>query len=184
MPLVRVSWPYGCQHLAMVAGSWAQWRPQVLLPVQLSKTDETVSNGRQENFEIWSTQINLPDNVDAMYRYKFIVDGDWQYDSKIDHIGNEHGSFDNYIVVSTYAYSWGKKDSTNALLWIKTTPIASIVHAVWKWIHFFLKSVLFKKVLQWENRIAQKFTKIAPLKGLKSTGQFLGYAIFPKYFLE
>ena len=102
MPLVRVSWPYGCQHLAMVAGSWAQWKPQVLLPVQLSKTDETVTNGRQENFEIWSTQINLPDNVDAMYRYKFIVDGDWQYDSKIDHIRNEHGSFDNYIVVSTY----------------------------------------------------------------------------------
>lgn len=96
MPLVRVSWPYGCKHLAMVAGSWSQWRPQVLLPIRTSKV---VEPGREETFEIWSTQIKLPDNVDAVFRYKFVVDGDWVYDVALPTLSNEHGSFDNYIVV-------------------------------------------------------------------------------------
>jgi len=47
--------------------------------------------------EIWSTEIGLPDNVDDVFRYKFIVDGDWMYDSAQPVLPNNHGSFDNYI---------------------------------------------------------------------------------------
>ena len=50
--------------------------------------------------EIWSTEIGLPDNVDDVFRYKFIVDGDWMYDSAQPVLPNNHGSFDNYIKVS------------------------------------------------------------------------------------
>ena len=88
MPLVKVSWPYGCHHMAMVAGSWANWRPQVLVPIG------TPSG------EVWSAQIKLPDNVDDVFRYKFIVDGDWKYDSALPTLPNDHGDFDNYLVVS------------------------------------------------------------------------------------
>jgi len=90
MPRVRLSWPYGCKHLAMVAGSWSQWHPQVLIPTQVSNLAPD---------EIWSTEIGLPDNVDEMFRYKFIVDGDWMYDSAKPVLPNHHGSFDNYIKV-------------------------------------------------------------------------------------
>ena len=88
MPLVKVSWPYGCNHMAMVAGSWANWRPQVLVPMKTSSG------------EVWSAQIKLPDNVDDVFRYKFIVDGDWKYDSALTTLPNDHGDFDSYLVVS------------------------------------------------------------------------------------
>ena len=88
MPLVKVSWPYDCNHMAMVAGSWANWRPQVLVPMKTSSG------------EVWSAQIKLPDNVDDVFRYKFIVDGDWKYDSALPTLPNDHGDFDNYLVVS------------------------------------------------------------------------------------
>ena len=80
-------------------GSWAQWRPQILLPYKMSKVVEP-STGREQTCEVWSTQIKLPDNVDQVYRYKFIVDGDWVYDSSQPTVANDHGSFDNYFVVS------------------------------------------------------------------------------------
>ena len=92
MPRVRLSWPYGCKHLAMVAGSWAQWHPQVLIPSQ-------VSTAAASSAEIWSTEINLPENVDEVFRFKFIVDGEWVYDSALPVLPNVHGSFDNYIKV-------------------------------------------------------------------------------------
>ena len=87
MPLVKVSWPYDCNHMAMVAGCWANWRPQVLVPMKTSSG------------EVWSAQIKLPDNVDDVFRYKFIVDGDWKYDSALPTLPNDHGDFDNYLVV-------------------------------------------------------------------------------------
>ena len=92
MPRVRISWPYGCKHLAMVAGSWTQWHPQELIPSQVSYSSE----------EIWSTEISLPDNVDEVFRFKFIIDGEWMYNSGLPVIPNNHGSFDNYIKVSPY----------------------------------------------------------------------------------
>ena len=73
----------------MVAGSWAQWHPQVLIPSQVSYSSE----------EIWSTEISLPDNVDDVFRFKFIIDGEWMYNSGLPVIPNNHGSFDNYIKV-------------------------------------------------------------------------------------
>ena len=78
----------------MVAGSWTQWHPQVLIPSQVSYSSE----------EIWSTEISLPDNVDEVFRFKFIIDGEWMYNSGLPVIPNNHGSFDNYIKVchSTY----------------------------------------------------------------------------------
>ena len=88
MPLVRISWPHGCKHLAMLAGSWSQWHPQVLMPTKLDNLTE-----------IWSTHVKLPDNVDhAIYRFKFIVDGEWVFDPDQPHLVNEYGSYDNYIV--------------------------------------------------------------------------------------
>ena len=65
----------------------------------MSKVVEPAT-GREQTGEVWSTQIKLPDNVDQVYRYKFIVDGDWVYDSSQPTVANDHGSFDNYIVVS------------------------------------------------------------------------------------
>ena len=94
MPRVRISWPYGCKHLAMVAGSWTQWHPQVLIPSQVSYSSE----------EIWSTEISLPDNVDEVFRFKFIIDGEWMYNSGLPVIPNNHGSFDNYIKVCHFTY--------------------------------------------------------------------------------
>ena len=73
----------------MVAGSWAQWHPQVLIPSQVSYSSE----------EIWSTEISLPDNVDEVFRFKFIIDGEWMYNSGLPVIPNNHGCFDNYIKV-------------------------------------------------------------------------------------
>ena len=61
---------------------------------------KVVEPNREQTYEVWSTQIKLPDNVDQVYRYKFIVDGDWVYDSSQPTIANDHGSFDNYFVVS------------------------------------------------------------------------------------
>ena len=88
MPLVRISWPHGCKHLAMLAGSWSQWHPQVLMPTKLDNLTE-----------LWSTHVKLPDNVDhAIYRFKFIVDGEWVFDPDQPHLVNEYGSYDNYIV--------------------------------------------------------------------------------------
>ena len=49
--------------------------------------------------EIWSTEISLPDNVDEVFRFKFIIDGEWMYNSGLPVIPNNHGSFDNYIKV-------------------------------------------------------------------------------------
>ena len=91
MPRVRLSWPYGCKHLAMVAGSWAQWHPQVLIPSQVSANTTAA--------EIWSTEISLPENIEEVFRFKFIVDGEWVYDSALPVLPNVHGSFDNYIKV-------------------------------------------------------------------------------------
>ena len=65
----------------------------------MSKVVEPAT-GREQTSEVWSTQIKLPDNVDQVYRYKFIVDGDWVYDSSQPTVANDHGSFDNYFVVS------------------------------------------------------------------------------------
>ena len=65
----------------------------------MSKVVEPAT-GREQTCEVWSTQIKLPDNVDQVYRYKFIVDGDWVYDSSQPTVANDHGSFDNYFVVS------------------------------------------------------------------------------------
>ena len=94
MPRVRLTWPYGCQHLAMVAGSWAQWQPQILVPSKINKPG-------QETTEIWSTEIQLPDNVVVSeYRYKFIVDGDWRYDPAQPFLSNAYDSFDNFVKVS------------------------------------------------------------------------------------
>ena len=64
----------------------------------MSKVVEPAT-GREQTCEVWSTQIKLPDNVDQVYRYKFIVDGDWVYDSSQPTVANDHGSFDNYFVV-------------------------------------------------------------------------------------
>ena len=94
MPRVRISWPYGCKHLAMVAGSWAQWHPQVLIPSHVSYSSE----------EIWSTEISLPDNVEEVFRFKFIIDGEWMYNSGLPVIPNNHGSFDNFIKVCHFTY--------------------------------------------------------------------------------
>ena len=94
MPLVRISWPHGCQHLAMLAGSWSQWHPQVLMPTKLDNLKT----------ELWSTHVKLPDdNLDdggiALYRFKFVVDGEWVFDADQPHMANEYGSYDNYIEV-------------------------------------------------------------------------------------
>ena len=74
----------------MLAGSWSKWQPQVLLPVP---------NPVPNRPEIWGTEIQLPDNVDVVYRYKFIVDGEWMYDLNTPNLPNDHGSFDNYVKV-------------------------------------------------------------------------------------
>ena len=95
MPRVRISWPHGCRHLAMVAGSWSNWQPQVLIPTKV--TSQTASNFDSQ--EVWSTEVRLPDNVQEIYRYKFIVDGEWSFDMNTPHLPNDHGSFDNYIKV-------------------------------------------------------------------------------------
>ena len=55
----------------------ANWRPQVLVPMKTSSG------------EVWSAQIKLPDNVDDVFRYKFIVDGDWKYDSALPTLPND-----------------------------------------------------------------------------------------------
>ena len=90
MPRVRLTWPYGCRHIAMIAGSWSSWQPQVLFPLKMGMD------------ELWSTEIQLPDNVEpTVYRYKFIVDGDWVYDAAQPTICNAYDSFDNYIQVSS-----------------------------------------------------------------------------------
>lgn len=91
MPRVRLSWPYGCKHLAMVAGSWSHWHPQVLVPLKVNKDGNLI--------EVWSTEVQLPDNVDQVFRYKFIVDGEWLYDQSCPFLPNNHGSLDNYIKV-------------------------------------------------------------------------------------
>jgi hypothetical protein len=98
MPLAQLSWPYGCKHIAMIAGSWAKWVPQVLMPVQVSQLVEPAT-GRTELIEVWTTEINLPDNIDAIYRYKFIVDGEWMYDAAQPALPNPTGSWDNYVKV-------------------------------------------------------------------------------------
>ena len=95
MPLVHLAWPYGCKHLAMVAGSWSKWHPQVLVPLRKQAQDGSL-------IEVWSTEIRLPDNVTQTFRFKFIVDGDWLYDSALPHVPNHHGSFDNIIEVHYY----------------------------------------------------------------------------------
>jgi len=112
MPKVRLSWPYGCKHLAMVAGSWSQWHPQVLIPSQVQ-----VSNPQ----EIWSTEISLPDNVDEVFRFKFIVDGEWMYDSALPVIPNNHGSFDNYVKVGN------PKEISSTMDPIPTSMVAHMV---------------------------------------------------------
>ena len=90
MPLVRISWPHGCKHLAMLAGSWSQWHPQVLMPTKL----DNLKN------ELWSTHVKLPDDGGiAIYRFKFVVDGEWVFDADQPHMANEYGSYDNYIEV-------------------------------------------------------------------------------------
>ena len=94
MPLIRISWPHGCKHLAMLAGSWSQWRPQVLMP----------SLGKGQESEVWTTQVKLPDNVNAIYRYKFVVDGEWVFDADQPIIANEYGSYDNYIEVENTSF--------------------------------------------------------------------------------
>jgi len=111
MPRVRISWPYGCKHLAMVAGSWAQWHPQVLIPSQVSYSSE----------EIWSTEISLPDNVDEVFRFKFIIDGEWMYNSGLPVIPNNHGSFDNFIKVGD------PKDISTKMDQIPTSMVAHMV---------------------------------------------------------
>ena len=99
MPRMRLSWPYGCKHIAMLAGSWSKWTPQVLMPVKIPQLVEPAT-GLTGTIEVWTTEIVLPNNVDAIYRYKFVVDGDWVYDAAQPAIKNEHGSYDNYITVS------------------------------------------------------------------------------------
>lgn len=93
MPKVRLSWPYGCKHLAMLAGSWAKWHPQVLIPIKVPREDGSWA-------EIWSTEVQLPDNVDQVFHYKFIVDGEWLADLAQPHLPNNHGAIDNYVKVS------------------------------------------------------------------------------------
>ena len=94
MPMVRLSWPHGVKHLAMIAGDWSRWTPQVLIPVKFESMDKCT--------EIWTTQVHLPD-VDAVYRYKFIVDGDWIADADQPRVANKLGSYDNYIKVTFVA---------------------------------------------------------------------------------
>lgn len=98
MPKVRLSWPYGCKHLAMLAGSWSQWRPQVLIPVRVEQLVEPAS-GRRTFIEVWTTEISLPDNLPAVYRYKFLVDGEWMYDAAQPTLPNAFGSLDNFVKV-------------------------------------------------------------------------------------
>jgi len=95
----------------MVAGSWTQWHPQVLIPNQVSYSSE----------EIWSTEISLPDNVDEVFRFKFIIDGEWMYNSGLPVIPNNHGSFDNYIKVGD------PKDISTKMDQIPTSMVAHMV---------------------------------------------------------
>jgi len=95
----------------MVAGSWTQWHPQVLIPSQVSYSSE----------EIWSTEISLPDNVDEVFRFKFIIDGEWMYNSGLPVIPNNHGSFDNYIKVGD------PKDISTKMDQIPTSMVAHMV---------------------------------------------------------
>ena len=57
MPLIRLSWPHGVKHLAMIAGEWSQWTPQVLIPMKWKSTEKCTN-------EVWTTQIRLPDEAD------------------------------------------------------------------------------------------------------------------------
>ena len=98
MPHVRISWPYGCKHLVMLAGSWSGWRPQVLIPVRVEQLVEPAC-GRTILIEVWTAEVRLPDNPDV-HRYKFVVDGEWMFDAAQPSLPNAYGSFDNYVKVS------------------------------------------------------------------------------------
>ena len=99
MPRVRLSWPYGCKHLVMLAGSWSSWRPQVLIPVRVEQLVEPAL-GRTSHLEVWTAEIRLPDSPAAIFRYKFVVDGEWMFDAAQPTLPNAYGSFDNYVKVS------------------------------------------------------------------------------------
>jgi len=40
------------------------------------------------------------------YEYKYIVDGEWKYDSKMPVVDDQHGSFNNFIKVSPQILRW------------------------------------------------------------------------------
>ena len=83
---LRLEWPYGCKHVVMLAGSWADWKPQVMFPMP----------DKRNGIEVWSTEVEL--GV-GLHRYKFIVDGTWLIDASRPSLPNQVGSKDNVIKV-------------------------------------------------------------------------------------
>ena len=69
------------------------------MPVKIPQLVEPAT-GLTGTMEVWTAEVVLPDNVDAVFRYKFIVDGDWCYDAAQPTLANPHGSYDNYVTVS------------------------------------------------------------------------------------
>eukprot|EP00095_Tigriopus_kingsejongensis_P011885 maker-scaffold410_size180147-snap-gene-0.35 protein:Tk11885 transcript:maker-scaffold410_size180147-snap-gene-0.35-mRNA-1 annotation:"phosphoglycerate mutase 2" len=83
-------WPWGCRHLVMIAGSWAEWEPQVLFPSR-------EPNGK----EVWMAAFDLPSP--GIYRYKFIVDGAWYHDESMPAARNQDGIWENVVEVGKIA---------------------------------------------------------------------------------
>ena len=84
----------------MIAGSWAEWQPQVMFPVRATSSQKNSSAGSALDEEIWRADFLLPNN--AEYSYKFIVDGVWRHDGSVKAAKNkETNEWENVLTVST-----------------------------------------------------------------------------------